>query len=309
MNMKRTAIIAASAATVFSLAVATPSFAHGVKTGIKASATKDAHLHATVAVTVSGIPTTVTDAQLAARGAKFVAYALSADATAVPAAQPTTGAKSVKVTGTSITDGVLTGTLRIDAGLAGTTTKYAVYNAAGAATFVVVTVDAAGVATAVASTPITAAYVAPTIVAKAAHIHATVAVTVTGIPTTVTDANAASRGAKFVAYALAADATAIPATQPTTGGKPVKVEGTTLASGSLTGTLKIDAGLAGSTTKYAIYNAAGVGTLVTVTVDAAGVATATAATALTAAYVAPTAPAMGEGKGMKGERGKHGGRR
>ena len=144
---------------------------------------------------------------------------------------------------------------------------------------------------------------------KAAHLHATVAVTVTGIPTTVTDANAASRGAKFVAYALAADATAIPATQPTTGGKPVKVEGTTLASGSLTGTLKIDAGLAGSTTKYAIYNAAGVGTLVTVTVDAAGVATATAATALTAAYVAPTAPAMGEGKGMKGERGKHGGRR
>lgn len=307
--MKRTAIIAASAATVFSLAVATPSFAHGAKSGSKASASQTAHAHATVAVTVSGIPTTITDAQLAARGAKFVAYTLAADATAVPATQPTTGAKSVKVTGTSITAGVLTGTLKLDAGLAGTTTKYAIYNAAGDATFVVVTVDAAGVATAVAATAITATYVAPTNVAKAAHIHATVAVTISGVPTTVTEAKYAARGAKFVAYALAADATALPATQPTTGGKPVKVEGTTLTAGVLTGTIKINAGIAGTTTKYAIYNAAGVGSFVTVTVDAAGVATATASTPLAAAYVAPTAPAYGEGKSVKGERGKHGGRR
>lgn len=304
--MKRTAFIAASAATVFSLAVATPSFAHGVDKGIRAAAEVE-HTHATVAVTVSGIPTTITDAQLAARGAKFVAYALAADATAVPATQPTTGAKSVKVIGTSITSGVLTGTLKIDAGLAGTTTKYAIYNAAGSATFVVVTVDATGVATAVAATPITATYVAP--ISKSEHVHAIVAVTVTGIPTTVTDAKYASRGAKFVAYKLAADATAIPTTQPTTGGKPAKVEGSTIAAGVLTGTLKIDGGIAGSTTKYAIYNATGVGTLVTVTVDATGVATATSATPLTAVYVAPTAPAYGEGKSVKGERGKHGGRR
>lgn len=144
-----------------------------------------------------------------------------------------------------------------------------------------------------------------------AHVHASVAVTITGVPTTVTDARAASRGAKFVAYKLDATATAIPVTQPTTGGKPLKVKGATLTDGTLTGVLSIDAGAASTTTNYAIYNAAGVGSFVVVTVDAAGVATATTATALTATYVAPTAPAFGEGKGVKGERGmkqgkKHG---
>lgn len=143
------------------------------------------------------------------------------------------------------------------------------------------------------------------------HVHASVAVTISGVPTTVTAVKDAARGAKFVAYKLDATATAVPATQPTTGGKPLKVKGATLTDGTLTGTLSIDAGAASTTTNYAIYYAAGVGSFVVVTVDAAGVATATTATALTATYVAPTAPALGQGKGVKGERGmklgkKHG---
>jgi hypothetical protein len=142
---------------------------------------------------------------------------------------------------------------------------------------------------------------------KAPHAHASLAVTITGVSTDITDAHIAGHGAKFVAYALAADATAIPATQPTTGGKPVRVEGTVLAAGVLTGTLQIDAGAAGSVTKYAIYNAAGVGSLVTVTVDAAGVATATSSAALTTVWAAPAAGDLGP-KGPKGPKGSKGGR-
>ena len=168
-NFKRGAIVAASAAAVLSLAVATPSFAkgHGPRGGFSTTAesnreAKVAHAHATVAATITAVPTTVTDAKLAARGAKFVAYKLAAYATAIPATQPTTGGKPVKVTGTSITAGVLNGTLSIDAGAASTTTKYAIYNAAGAGVFVTVATDAAGVATATASAALTAVYVAPT---------------------------------------------------------------------------------------------------------------------------------------------------
>ncbi len=149
-------------------------------------------------------------------------------------------------------------------------------------------------------------------VAKAAHAHVSLAVTVAGVSTDITDAHIAGHGAKFVAYALAADATAIPATQPTTGGKPVRVEGTTLAAGVLTGTLRIDAGAASTTTKYAIYNAAGVGSFVTVTVDAAGVATATSSAALTTVWAAPAAGDLGikgEHKGEGKKHGKKGGRR
>lgn len=308
-NFKKGAIIAASAASILSLAVATPSFAHSAKTFSSTSRTLSSdHIHASLPVTVTAVPSTVSVLRDAAAGAKFVAYTLATDATAIPATQPTTGGKYLKVSGTSLTAGVLTGTLKIDAGVANTTTKYAIYNAAGVGSFVVVTVDAAGVATAAAATPLTATYVAPISREKVEHIHATVAATITAVPTTITDAKLASRGAKFVAYKLAADAIAVPATQPTTGGKPVKVEGATLVAGVLTGTLKLDAGLAGTTTKYAIYNAAGAATFVTVTVDAAGVATAVAATPITAVYVAPTAPAYGEGKSVKGDR-KHGGRR
>ena len=134
---------------------------------------------------------------------------------------------------------------------------------------------------------------------------ATVAATVTAVPSTVTDAHQAGHGGEFVIYKLDAAATSAPATQPTTGGKRVHVKDGTLANGTLTGTLMLRGGAASTTTKYAIYPAAGgTGVFATVTVDAAGVATATSSGALTVAYVTPTAPALGDGKGMKGDRGE-----
>jgi hypothetical protein len=139
--------------------------------------------------------------------------------------------------------------------------------------------------------------------AKPAHLHTSVAVSITDVPSTVTNVGQIVRGAKLVAYKLAADATAIPATQPTTGGKPVKVEANVNSSNVVSYSIKLDAPATEGTVRLAVYNSAGVGTLITINTDVAGAATATAASAITAAYVAPTAPAMGEGKGKKGDRG------
>ena len=139
--------------------------------------------------------------------------------------------------------------------------------------------------------------------AKEAHTHATVSATITAIPETVTNVGQIVRGAQFVAYKLAADATAIPATQPTTGGTPVKVVAKVGAGNVVSYSVEIDAPLTAGTVKYAVYNAAGVGAFVTVTTDSAGVATATSSVALTTAYAEPTKPAFGEGKGVKGDRG------
>ena len=142
---------------------------------------------------------------------------------------------------------------------------------------------------------------------KAPHTHASVAVSITAIPSTVTNVGQIVRGAQFVAYPLAADATAVPATKPTTGGKPVKVEAKVSANNTISYELRIDAPATAGVKKFAVYNSAGVGALVTVTTDSAGAATATSSAALTTAYAEPTKPAMGEGKGKKGDH-KHDGR-
>lgn len=141
-----------------------------------------------------------------------------------------------------------------------------------------------------------------TSVREAAHAHVNVAATVTAVPVSVTDAKAAAHGAIFTVYKLAADATAIAITQPTAGGKSVHIKDGVLAAGTLSGNLSLDAGAANTTSKYAIYSSTGVGTFVSVSVDAAGVATATPAVSLTATYVAPTEPVMGEGKRPKGSK-------
>ena len=140
--------------------------------------------------------------------------------------------------------------------------------------------------------------------APVAHVHASLPVTITAIPTTVTKVGQIVRGAKFVAYKLAADATALPATQPTTGGKPVKVDAIVGTDNVVRYVLELDAPKTAGTVKLAVYNAAGVGAFVTVTTDAAGVATATTSAALTTAYAEPTKPALGEGKSVKGDRGE-----
>lgn len=145
------------------------------------------------------------------------------------------------------------------------------------------------------------------------------AATVTGVPTTVTDAQGASRGAYFTLYVLDAAATAVPATQPTTGGIRLDIRGGTLANATLSGNIPLKGGAASSTTNYAIYpSTGGAAVFATVTVDANSVATVTSSAALTATYDATTAasaPAFGpggkdgvkggkQGKGPKGDKGK-----
>ena len=165
-NFKRNVVAAASVATVLSLALATPSFAHpSVKGSVSkaskasASAPRVAAAMATVSATITGVPTTVTDAHVAEHGARFVIYPLAADATLAPATQPTTGGHPIGIRGGTLTDGVLTGKLGLKGGAAGTTTKLAIYpTSGGSAIFATVTVDANGVATAVTSGALTATF-------------------------------------------------------------------------------------------------------------------------------------------------------
>ena len=162
-NFKRGAVFAASAAAVLSMAVATPSFATGLKVAAVDGTTTSqfereapvAHVHASLPVTITAIPTTVTKVGQIVRGAKFVAYKLAADATALPATQPTTGGKPVKVDAIVGTDNVVRYVLELDAPKTAGTVKLAVYNAAGVGAFVTVTTDAAGVATATSSVALT----------------------------------------------------------------------------------------------------------------------------------------------------------
>lgn len=184
-------------------------------------------------------------------------------------------------------------------------------------------VAAAGVATVLSLALATPSFAHPSVegsVAKSAESStsaprvdaamATISATITGVPTTVLDTHAAEHGARFVVYKLAADATAAPATQPTTGGHPIGIRGGTLVDGVLTGNLGLKGGAASTTTKLAIYPTSGGSAIfATVTVDAAGVASATTSGALTATFDPNLkAPAMGEGKGPKGDRGSHHGK-
>ena len=144
---------------------------------------------------------------------------------------------------------------------------------------------------------------------KAEGAKATLAATITGVPTTVTDLEVAEHSALFMGYEFS---TTAPTTQPTTGGRPVHFEATALTSGTVTGTLEFKAPKTAGTYKLAVYTSSTDATadLVTIVVDSAGVATATSSAALTATYDAnvtrPTPPA-GEkpGKGGKGK-GGHG---
>lgn len=145
--------------------------------------------------------------------------------------------------------------------------------------------------------------------AKAQGAKSTLAATITGVPTTVTDLEVAEHSALFMGYEFT---TTAPTAQPTTGGRPVHFEATALTAGTVTGTLEFKSPKTAGTYKLAVYTSSTDATadIVTIVVDAAGVATATASSALTATYDAnvtrPTPPA-GEklGKGGKGK-GGHG---
>jgi hypothetical protein len=168
-NFKKVAIAAAGVATVFSLAVATPSFAAQTGKNGVAVAPKLAVASTVLPISITDIPTTVTDAHAASHGATFTVYLLAADATAVPATQPTTGGKVVKAMPGTLTGTSLAGALPVKGGVAGSTTKLAVYpSSGGSAALVTVAVSANGIATATTSAPLTATYVAPAVVEKPA---------------------------------------------------------------------------------------------------------------------------------------------
>lgn len=154
--------------------------------------------------------------------------------------------------------------------------------------------------------------------ARGVHSHATLSATITAIPSSVTSSHQASHGAYFTVYALSASATAVPATEPTSGGHRVGLRAASkgadvaLTGSTLTAAIGFPA-LSSTTTKYALYPSDGsAASLVTVVVDAAGKATVTASRSLTVAYSAavaaqkPTRPS-GEHKGRGHVRGgKHG---
>ena len=156
------------------------------------------------------------------------------------------------------------------------------------------------------------------------RVESTVAATITGVPSTVTDLEVAEHSALFFAYEYTGTA---PTTQPTTGGHPARFEATALANGTVTGTLGFLSPKTAGTYNVAVYTSSTDATpdLVTIVVDSAGKATATSATALTAAYDATAAakgpgfggPGFGlgkdghgpkDGKGPRGPRGGHGDR-
>jgi hypothetical protein len=151
---------------------------------------------------------------------------------------------------------------------------------------------------------------------KRDHAHATISATITGIPSTVTSSHEASHGAYFTVYQLSASATAVPSTEPTTGGhrvgfRPDRGAAEPVITGTtLTATVGFRADVAG-VTKYAVYPSDGsAAALVTVTVSDAGVATVTSSKNLTVAYSATVAAEHLDGGPRDGDRGGkgHGGR-
>jgi hypothetical protein len=145
------------------------------------------------------------------------------------------------------------------------------------------------------------------------RVESTVAATITGVPSTVTDAEVAEHSAFFIAYDYTGTA---PTTQPTTGGHPARFEATALTNGTATGTLGFLTPKTAGTYNVAVYTSTTDATpdLVTIVVDSAGKATATSATAISAAYDATAAakgPGFGgpgkDGKGPKGDHGPRGG--
>ena len=143
---------------------------------------------------------------------------------------------------------------------------------------------------------------------KAQGAKATLAATITGVPTTVTDLEVAEHSALFMGYEYS---TTAPTTQPTTGGRPVHFEATALANGTVTGNLEFKAPKTAGTYKLAVYTSSTDATadLVTIVVDSTGVATATSSAALTATYdanVTRPAPPAGEKSGKGKGKGGHG---
>jgi hypothetical protein len=114
-------------------------------------------VQATISATITGVPSTVTDLEVAEHSALFLGFEYT---TTAPTTQPTTGGRPVHFEATALANGTVTGTLEFKAPKTAGTYKLAVYNSKTDSTPVLVTivVDAAGKATATSSGSITAAY-------------------------------------------------------------------------------------------------------------------------------------------------------
>jgi hypothetical protein len=178
-TLKVTAI-AAGAVLLAGTAFAAPSFAHSKNSSVKTAASSSTsaptwtaksgdaqdgfkrglpadRVESKVAATITGVPTTVTDLEVAEHSALFMAYEFTGTA---PTAQPTTGGHPARFEATALANGTVTGTLGFLSPKTAGTYKVAVYTSSADATadLVTIVVDSAGVATATAATPLTAAY-------------------------------------------------------------------------------------------------------------------------------------------------------
>lgn len=168
MKTKSKIAIALASTLVAGAALSTlPALAQDSATSSPSSSSsfeKRDHSHATISATITGIPSTVTSSHEASHGAYFTVYELSASATALPAAEPTTGGHRIGIRpdrGAAepvINGSTLTATVGFRAETAGVS-KYAVYPSDGsAAALVTVTVSDAGIATVTSSKNLTVAY-------------------------------------------------------------------------------------------------------------------------------------------------------
>jgi hypothetical protein len=176
-SLKLTAV-AAGAVLLAGTAFAAPSFAHSkvAKTGSSSTGTApvwagksgDAQdgfkrglpadrVESKVAATITGVPTTVTDLDVAEHSALFMAYEYTGTA---PTSQPTTAGHPVHFKATALANGTVTGTLKFHSPKTTGTYSVAVYTSSTDATadLVTIVVDSAGVATATSATPLTAVY-------------------------------------------------------------------------------------------------------------------------------------------------------
>jgi hypothetical protein len=183
-TLKLTAV-AAGAVVLAGAAFASPSFASAKHTSFKAAASsstgttgatptwggasgdatdgkfkqgpKAKGAQSSIAATISGVPATVTDLEVAEHSALFIAYEYTGTA---PTTQPTTGGHPARFEATALANGTVTGTLGFMSPKTAGTYMVAVYNSKTDASPVLVTivVDAAGKATATASAALTSAY-------------------------------------------------------------------------------------------------------------------------------------------------------
>ena len=154
---------------------------------------------------------------------------------------------------------------------------------------------------------------------KKEHNFATLSATVTGIPADVTELREVVKGANYEIFRLEAGVTVAPTTKPATGGHVIGVRPVLdvnldvimpeITAGTVTGDLAFKASPIEGVEVFALYPSdESAPILVTVTTDAAGIASASASEALSLSYSADDASNF-EPRGKKLGKGEHKGMR